>query len=64
MSPVRWALEDADNDGDLDLLFHFKTQQTNLTEDNTEASLTGATYDGQPIQGTDTVNIVPKGKGK
>ena len=62
-SPVRWTMEDVDDDGDLDLLFHFKTQELNLTEDRTEATLTGMTYDGQPVEGTDTVNIVPK-KGK
>jgi len=61
-SPLRWALEDVDDDGDVDLLFHFKTQELELTGDSTEAALTGTTYDEQPIQGTDTVNIVPKGK--
>ena len=60
--PVRWTLDDVDYDGDLDLLLHFKTQDLNLTESSTEATLTGTTYGGQPIQGTDSVNIVPKGK--
>ena len=63
-SPVRWTLEDVDDDGNLDLLLHFKTQELNLDEDSTEAVLTGETNIGQPIAGTDTVNIVPKGKGK
>jgi len=61
-SPVRWTLEDVDDDGDLDLLVHFKTQDLNLDEDSTEATLTGETDIGQTIEGTDTVNIVPKGK--
>jgi len=61
---VRWTMEDVDGDGDLDLLLHFKTEQLGLNEESTGATLTGATYGGQPIQGTDTVNIVPKGKGK
>ncbi len=60
--PVRSTLEDVDGDGDLDMLFHFKTQELNLDEDSTEATLTGETNDGTPIQGTDTVNIVPKSK--
>jgi hypothetical protein len=61
-SPLRWAMEDVDGDGDEDLLFHFKTQELDLDVTSTEATLTGATFGGQPIQGTDTVNIVPKGK--
>ena len=61
-SPVRWTIEDVDGDGDMDLLFHFKTQELNLTESSTEATLTGETYGGNPIEGTDTVNIVPKVK--
>jgi len=63
-TPVRWTMKDVDGDGDLDLLLHFKTQELNLDENSTEATLTGNTYDGTPIQGTDTINIVPKGKGK
>ena len=61
-SPVRSTLEDVNGDGELDMLFHFKTQDLSLTKDSTEATLTGSTDIGQPIQGTDTVNIVPKGK--
>ena len=59
--PVGWTLEDVDGDGDMDLLLHFKTQELSLTNDSTTATLTGTTYGGQPIQGTDSVNIV-KGK--
>jgi parallel beta-helix repeat protein len=61
-SPVRWTMEDVDGDGDVDLLFHFKTQELQLDANSTEATLTGATTDGTPIEGTDTVKIVPKGK--
>jgi len=60
-SPVRWAMEDVDGDGDMDMLFHFDTQALNLDASSTEATLTGNTTDGTPIQGTDTVNTVPKG---
>ena len=62
-TPVRWTLEDVDGDGDLDMLFHFKVQELDLTWASTEATLTGNTLGGQPISGTDTVRIVPpKGK--
>jgi hypothetical protein len=58
-SPVRWTLEDVDGDGLKDMLFHFRTQELNLTPDSTEAMLTGVTYDGVSIFGTDEVRIVP-----
>jgi hypothetical protein len=58
-SPLRWAWEDVDSDGDIDLLFHFKTQELNLNETSTEATLEGFTMGGVPFFGTDTVNIVP-----
>ena len=57
-SPVRWTMEDVDGDGDMDLLFHFKTQELGLTGCSTEATLTGNTYDGESFTGTDSVNIV------
>jgi len=59
--PVRWKLCDVDNDGDDDMLFHFKTQDLNLQEDSTDATLTG-TADGNEISATDTVCIVPQKK--
>jgi hypothetical protein len=59
--PVRSTMADVDRDGDLDRLFHFKTQQLiELNGDSTEATLTGKTDQGISINGTDTVNIVPK----
>jgi hypothetical protein len=61
-SPLRWALEDVDNDGDMDMLFHFKTRELVLDNNSTEATLTGTTSSGWPIIGTDTVNIVSTGK--
>ena len=61
-SPVRWVMCDMDGDGDMDILFHFKTQELDLDENSTEATLTGNTYCGLPIEGTDTVKIVPKDK--
>jgi hypothetical protein len=57
--PLRWVMEDVDHDGDVDLLFHFRTQELNLDRNSAEATLTGMTFDETPIQGTDTVKIVP-----
>ncbi len=63
--PVHYALEDVDDDGDMDMIFHFRTQDTGLEAEDTEAILTGQTIDGIEITGTDSVRIVPpKGKGK
>jgi hypothetical protein len=61
--PERWKSKDVDGDGDLDLLFHFKTEDLGLTETSEDATLTGQTLDGHDITGTDLVRIVPpKGK--
>jgi hypothetical protein len=61
-SPLRWAQEDVDSDGDIDLILHFETQELDLDEDSTEASLTGNLLDGTPIEGSDSVRIVPPKK--
>jgi hypothetical protein len=58
--PLRWTLCDVDDDGDEDMLFHFKTQELNLDENSTEAELTGLTNDGDDISVTDDVRIVPQ----
>jgi hypothetical protein len=63
-SPLKWKMEDVDGDGDLDMLFHFSTQDLNLNGDSLEATLTGKTTGGIDFEGKDSVNIVPKGKGK
>jgi len=58
-TPVRWTMKDVNYDGYMDMLFHFNTQDLNLTPTSTEATLTGYTYGGLYFAGTDTVNIVP-----
>jgi len=51
-------IEDADYDGDLDLVLHFKTQDTGISCGASAAFLTGATFDGQAIEGSDSIDIV------
>jgi hypothetical protein len=58
-SPLRWAGEDVDHDGDIDLIFHFKTPELDLNEDSITACLNGKLLDGTPISGCDSVRIVP-----
>lgn len=58
-SPLRWSMEDVDNDGDGDLVLHFETGDL-ILNGNGEAVLTGFTLDGKPVKGTDSYRIVPK----
>jgi WD40 repeat protein len=52
-------IEDVDIDGDLDLLLHFRTQETGIECGDSEAVLTGETFDGQTIiEGVDYVNTI------
>lgn len=69
-------VEDVDKDGDNDLLFHFRTQETGLQEGDTEAYLTGkllavqastarvlnaeTTSSGQAISGCDNIKTSKK----
>lgn len=53
------SYEDINSDGFMDLIFHVSTQLLELSEGDTEAILTGMTYDGIPISGKDSVRIVP-----
>ena len=50
--------EDVDRDGDVDLVFHFRRGDTDLTCESTEGMLTGETFDGMLIEGTDAVRMV------
>jgi hypothetical protein len=52
-------VKDANHDGDLDLMLHFLTEDAGIAPGDTEACLTGETYDGLPIMGCDSVRTVP-----
>ena len=50
--------EDVDGDGDTDLVLHFRLGDTDLTCDSTEGTLTGETFAGQSLEGSDSVRMV------
>jgi hypothetical protein len=50
--------EDVNDDGEPDLVLHFKTQATGIQCGQTSASLTGETVDGDPIQGSAAIKTV------
>ena len=50
---------DVDEDGDIDFVFHFRTQDTGIVTGDIEACLEGTTLGGTFIQGCDSVRTVP-----
>jgi Tol biopolymer transport system component len=50
--------EDVDGDGDTDLVSHFRYGDTGLDCFSTEGTLSGETFEGIQIQGTDAVTMV------
>jgi hypothetical protein len=62
-----WAIEDVNEDGIMDMILHFRTQELALDGDSTEASIEISGFDEVADQdvvtfsGTDSVNIVPQG---
>ena len=52
--------EDVNEDGILDLVAHFKTQETGIANGDTEAFLSGAFLDGEPFLASDVIRTVPK----
>jgi hypothetical protein len=52
-------IEDVDNDGDMDRLFHFNTQETGIQPGDTEATLYGTTFGGSNFQASDDIRTVP-----
>jgi hypothetical protein len=72
--PVHWKLADVDDDGDIDMMFHFRTQQLELDQSSTEAILTAQltglmrtqsteeASGGTTVSGTDKVRIISSKK--
>ncbi len=58
------SFEDIDEDGLLDLILHIDTQGLLLSDGDLEAQLTGETFDGLSILGTDAVNLVGQSGGQ
>jgi len=58
-SPLRWAMRDVDSDGDMDLFLQFRIEDLALSRSASEAVLTGTTLTLIPIEGRDSVTIVP-----
>jgi hypothetical protein len=54
----RGHIEDVDGDSDLDLVLHFKIQDTGIACGDTSAFLRGKTSDGKEIKGSDSINTV------
>jgi hypothetical protein len=53
----RGHFEDVDGDGDIDLMLHFNTQATGLTNSDGSATLVGTTRSGIPVAGSDVLNV-------
>ena len=51
-------LQDVNLDGYMDLMTHYRNRDTGIFCGDESATLTGETIDGQPIQGSDSVNTV------
>ena len=51
-------IADVNQDGNLDLMLHFRTQEAGIAFGDTSASVTGETFGGRSIEGSDVVRAV------
>ncbi|MDT8387218.1 MAG: hypothetical protein RQ736_06865 [Thiogranum sp.] len=56
--PDWYRLDDVDEDGDWDLTLRFETRAVSLACGDSAATMTGMTFDGMQIVGTDSINTV------
>lgn len=59
--PASFAFEDVDGDGDIDMILHFNARNTGLQAGDSHATLSGKTFDGMMIVGTDQVRAFNPG---
>ena len=53
------SLEDVNNDGFADMVVHVSTSSLQLTVNDTEVMVEGATFGGTPFRVKDSIRIVP-----
>ena len=53
------TVQDVNGDGFLDLVLQMETEGFSLTDGDVAASLTGRTFGGEAIEGSDLVRVVP-----
>ena len=54
-------VEDVDGYSDTDVVLHFRTKETGIQCGDTEATLSGFTFDGTEIQGSDSIKTAGEG---
>jgi hypothetical protein len=58
-APIRFSLQDVNRDGYIDLVLQYKLIGLGFNLSSTEGCITGMLTDGTPIEGCDSVRIVP-----